>query len=217
MGFLDQLKNQASALQTQQAAQHHDSAANTAACETASRVVARYLSDLAQQLAVIQPAGPAFSLDGKTPWPSMKLTGFRSDARKKMLDSREVHDQIAIAWDIVPAIGGRLPGAVKVNFPPDLERVQNRLAWAQIKHERKDLRHPETNKLLAYEFVYECQARASVMVEPDHVQGRMNFRLANVTGFDIVKTTYPAAAVNQSLLDELAKLVVGEPSRFVVL
>lgn len=217
MGFLDQLKNQANALQTRQVEQTQDVEANTAACEAACRTTWRYLQDLAQQLNVIQPPGPALSLDGKTPWPPMKLGGFRTDARRKMLRNREVFDHLAMAWDFGPALGGRLPGAVKVNFPPDLERVQNRLQSAQIRHDRNELRHPETRKLLAYEFVYDCAGRASVMVEPDHDRALMHFRLAAVRDLDVHKVSYPAAQVNTALLDELAKLIVAQPSQFLLL
>ncbi|HSV53445.1 MAG TPA: hypothetical protein VLJ57_15105, partial [Burkholderiaceae bacterium] len=85
MSFLNQLKSQASALQNQQGKVQQDLAGNTDKTEAACRVVLPYLQDLARQLNVIGPAAPRFTLDGKTPWPAMKLIEFRVDARKKML------------------------------------------------------------------------------------------------------------------------------------
>jgi hypothetical protein len=35
-----------------------------------------------------------------------------------------------------------------------------------------------------------------------------------VGGFDLFTTRYPAAKVNSALMDELAKKLVGQPSRF---
>lgn len=215
MSFLNQLKTQASALQTQQSEQHQNLEANTRKTELACQTVALYLADLAQQLNVIQPDGPKFSLDGRTPWPAMKLTDFRVDTRKKKLRDRDVHDYIAMGWQIVPQSGEQLMGAVSVNFPPDLERVEKRLGYGGVKFERKDVRHPEKNTLQAIRFEYQTQARGYVTVTADHDEALLNFRLANVHGFEILTTGWDAARIQTDLLDELAKLLVGQPNRFL--
>jgi hypothetical protein len=214
VSFLNQLKSQASALQSQQHTAQQNLAAHTAQAENACKTVWHYLSDLAQQLNVIAPAGPRFTLDGKTPWPAMKLTGFRVDARKKKLRDQEVFDYVAMGWQIVPQTGAPVGGTVSVNFPPDLQRVETRLAFGGVKHERKEVRHPEKNTLLAIRFDYLTEARGNVTVTPDHDQGTLAFRLANANGFDIVNTTWPAAQVHGDVLDELAKLIVAQSSRF---
>ena len=72
MSFLDQLKSQAKALQQQRGADEQQLEERTAQTEQACRVTLHYLQDLARQLSVLQPPGPALTLDGKTPWPPMK-------------------------------------------------------------------------------------------------------------------------------------------------
>ncbi|HVZ42396.1 MAG TPA: hypothetical protein VHA82_01190 [Ramlibacter sp.] len=215
MSFLNQLKSQAHSLQSQRTASEADLELNTAATEKACRVVFDYFQDLARQLNVIQPAGPAFTLDGKTPWPQMKLTEFRADARKKMLRDHEVFDFIALGWQVLPQVGKPVGGVVSVNFPPDLQRVQDRIALGVVEHERKEIRHPETNKLQAYVFEYVTHSRASVTATPEHDKGEIEFRLVNTAGFELVKTSWPAVRLNQEVLDELAKRIVSQPSRFV--
>lgn len=215
MSFLNELKLQASALQSQQAAQLQNFEANTAQTEMACLVVWKYLQDLARQLSVIRPGGPRFSLDGKTPWPLMKLSDFRVDARKKKLRDKDVYDYIAMGWDIIPQTGAPVAGMVSVNFPPDLERVQKRLAFGHVEHERKDVRHPEKNTLQAICFEYITKARGNITVTTDHDNGHLQFRLANADGFGVVTTSWPAARIEHSLLDELAKLIVAQPSRFL--
>lgn len=214
MSFLHQLKNQAQALQTQQGQRQQDLAQNTAAAEKACLLAWQYLDDAARQLNVIAPAGPAFSLDGRTNWPAMKLVDFRVDARKKQVGGLDMYDTVAMGWQIVPQIGQPVGGVVRVNFPPDLERVESRLSLGRIQHERKDVRHPEKNTLLAIEFEYLTQSRGSVTITPDHAAGTLAFRLLNARGFGIVSTSWPAAQVNQALMDELAKLIVSQESRF---
>jgi hypothetical protein len=190
-------------------------AENTEQTEAACKVVLPYLQDLARQLNVIGPAAPKFSLDGKTPWPAMKLVEFRVDSRKKMLRDREVFDYIGMGWRIVPQIGQPVGGSVRVNFPPDLQRVESRLAMGPVKHERKELRHPEKNTLQAIQFDYLTETRGNVFVTPDHDKAELAFRLLNTSGFEVVATNWPAAKVKAEVLDELAKLIVSEPNRFV--
>lgn len=221
MSFLNQLKQQAQTLQTRQGdkLQHLD--ANTEATEAACKTVWNYFMELPRQLNVIEPAAVSLSLDGKAPWPAMKQTDFRFDARKKTLRGQEVFDYLALGWRIEPVeavalVRAGLPkGRVSVNFLPDLERVERRLQAGQVRHDRQELRHPETNRLQSIVFEHDMAARASVRITPDHDCGCFDVRLAVVGGFEIVSTRYTVAQLNTAALDELAKLIVGQPSRFL--
>ena len=215
MSFLNQLKSQAHALQNQQGHRQLGLEEHAARTETACRFALGYLEDLARQLNVIEPAGPRFSLDGRTSWPAMKLREFRVDSRKKMLRNREVFDYVAMGWRIVPQTGQPVDGTVRVNFPPDLQRVESRLAMGPVRHERKELRHPEKNTLQAIQFDYVTETRGSVHVAADHDQCALAFRLLNATGFEILNVTWLATRVKAEVMDELAKLVVSSPNRFV--
>ncbi len=215
MSFLSELKNRANALQGLQLGAQRDLVAGTQACEVACRMALVYLQDLCAQLNVIQPpAAGAYSLDGKAPFPALAQRNFRCDARRKMLRNAEVFDYIGVGWDLLPVTGLVATHTVTVNFPPDLERVTQRLSLGQIQHERKDQRHPETNKLLAYVFDYQTEARAFITLTPDHDAGQIAFRVSNVGGFGVLNTTCPGAQLTHRLLDELAKKLVGQPSRF---
>jgi hypothetical protein len=214
MGFLDQLRQEAQAVQARHGVvvQHLD--ANVAATEEACQRVAPYLSELAAQLNIIQPAARDLSLDGKTRWPAMKLVDFRFDARKKILRQREVTDHIALGWRVVPAEPNRERGSVTVNFPPDLERVEARLRAGQIRHERLEQRNPETNKLLAIEFAHDWAARGSMVFTADHDQACMGLRLSGVVGLTVQQQTVPVGELGMAWLDELARAVVGQPCRW---
>ena len=214
MSFLNQLKAQASALQDQQRSQVQNIEASSAQTEAACFKVWHYLSDLARQLNVIEPAGARFTLDGKTPWPAMKLTSFRADARKKRLLDKEVFDYMAMGWNIVPQFGVPVGGTVSANFPPDLQRIEKRLAEGSVRHERIEQRHPEKNTLLAVKFDYITESRGSVKITADHDNAKLVFRVSNASGFDILNTSWPASQVQTDTLDELAKMIVAQPSRF---
>ena len=215
MSFLNQLKSQATALQSQQVADGALLESNRAKTELASKTVWLYVAELAKQLNVIAPDGPRLSIDGKTHWPAMKLCAFRPDSRKKMLRDKEVFDFIAMGWDIVVREGAAPSGSVSVNFPPDLERVEKRIAAGAVKHERKEIRHPEKNSLQAIRFDYVMQARGNLMVTADHDKAQLRFRVANASGFEVLQTIIGAERISSDLLDEMAKMIVGQPNQFV--
>jgi len=212
MGFLDQLKQEAQAVQARQGAavQHLD--AHVAATEDACQQLVRYLSELAAQLNVIQPPARGLTLDGKTSWPAMKLTEFRFDARKKILRQKEVTDHIALGWRMVPAAPTPERGRVSVNFPPDLERVEARLRAGQIKHERLEQRHPDTNKLLSIVFEHDFAARGSLVFTADHDLAHFGLRMNGVVELAVQQHTVPVSHITTAWLDDLARAVVGQPS-----
>ena len=218
MSFLSELKSRANTLQGLELGAQRDLMAGTEACEQACRTALVYLQDLCAQLNVIQPpADGVYSLDGKAPFAVSTVLAqrnFRCDARRKMLRNAEVCDYIAVGWDLLPATGRVATHSVTVNFPPDLERVTQRLSFGQIQHERKEQRHPQTSKLLAYVFAYQTASRAFITLTPDHDTCQIAFRVSNVGGFGVQNAVYPATQVNSAVMDELAKKLVGQPSRF---
>jgi len=215
VSFLNQLKSQATERQSQHVADGQMLESNRAKSELACKTAWLYVADLAKQLNVIVPDGPRLAIDGKTPWPAMKLCAFRADSRKKMLRDKEVFDYIAMGWDIVVREGVVPSGSVSVNFPPDLERVEKRIAAGAVKHERIEVRHPEKNTLRAIRFDYAMQARGSLKITADHDTAHLLFRMANTSGFEIHQARVAAERVTGDLLDELAKMIVGQPNRFL--
>ena len=215
MSFLNQLKSQASALQSGQQVQQTQDEANIRLTEAAAKTAWLYVTELAKQLNVIGPDGPQLSLDGKTPWPAMKLIDFRVDARKKKLGDLEVVDYIAMGWQIVPRAGNPVAGSVSANFPPDVQKIEGRLSSGSVRHDRVNVRHPEKQTLQAIRFDYLTEARGGLTLTPDHLSAKLGFRLVNVQGFGVTQASYPAARIQTPLLDELARLLVGQPSIFV--
>jgi|APLak6261659701_1056019.scaffolds.fasta_scaffold29742_1 hypothetical protein len=215
VSFLNQLKSQANALQTEQSTDKARLEANTQQTEWAAKTAWQYLSELAKNLDILKPKGPALSLDGKTPWPSMRLTDFRVDARRKKLRDQEVFDYIAMGWNVVPLQGTPHDASVSANFPPGLQRIESRLAAGTVRHERIEVRHPEKNTLQAFRFDYRTEARGTITITANHDEATLAFRLANVRAFEVLSVAYPADQVRYDLMDELAKLIVGESSTFL--
>jgi hypothetical protein len=214
VSFLNQLKSQATALKREQNVNQQSLDESRLLTEAACKRAWHYLDDLGKQLNVIAPQGPRLSLDGKNYWPDMQLKSFRLDARKKMLRNQEVYDFVGMWWRIVPKFGNPVDAEVSANFPPDLQRIESRLSMGSLKHERKEVRHPEKNTLLAIKFLFETETRGSVNLTPDHDNAQIAFRVNNARGFEVVNRTCHANEVTPELLDELAKLMLGHTTRF---
>jgi hypothetical protein len=215
MSFLQQLKSQAKQLQTQRDEQDSLFEERSAVTEHACRFILPYLQDLARQLNVIEPPAPAFSLDGKTPWPPMKLVDFRVDARRKRVRDQELIDYIGMGWRVVPQSGEPVVNVVSVDFPTEMQKVEQRLAMGPVKHDRREIRHPEKSVLVEVRYEYLTETRGSVVATADHENGRILFRLLNTQGFEAVDAPWPAPRIGNDTLDELAKRIVGQPSLFV--
>lgn len=215
VSFLNQLKSQADAIQAKSREHQTEKDLCTELTEGAALTTWLYLAELVKQLNVIQPDGPELTLDGKTPWPRMKMVNFHIDSRKKILRDKEVFDYIAMSWQIVPHEGEKISGSVSANFPPEMKRIEDRLFFGFVKHEKVDVRDPEKNTLKEFRFEYQTQARAGVTVTANHDESRLDFRLSNLQGFQISTPSYPASEVQTPLLDELAKLILGQPSWFI--
>ena len=217
MSFLNQLKAQAQAqaAQTAQAAQGNTQAENLAKTEAALKTTYLYLADLVKQLNVLAPDGPSFNIEGKSPWPAMKLVEFRLDARKKALRDQEVTDYIAMGWRIVPRAGSPVSASASASFLPDFQRIEAALQAGAVKYERVQVRSPDKPNVTLVRFDYVTEARGSLTIQADHDQGLLNFRLGNVNALNVIHRSYPAAQLHTDVLDELAKLIVGHPSRFI--
>lgn len=216
MSFLNQLKTQAKALEQERTAQDRHLGELTDQTEQACGLLLHYLQELARSLTVIQPPGPALTVDGKTPWPAMKLVDFRVDARRKMLRDREVIDYIGMGWRIVPQGGEDVTGVVSVNFPTDMRKVEDRLALGMVKHDRREVRDSERgNVLQEVRYEYLTETRGTVTATPDHDQGQIHFRLLNTESLEVTQVTIASARIGHDLLDELAKRVLGQPNLFL--
>ena len=67
----------------------------------------------------------------------------------------------------------------------------------------------------AFRFDYRTEARGTITITANHDEATLAFRLANVRAFEVLSVAYPADQVRYDLMDELAKLIVGESSTFL--
>ena len=86
MGFLDDLKRQADALQAQQQTDASALERNTQLADAACKSAFTYLDTLVRQLLVLKPVSKVrYELDRKTRFEGLPMTQLKVDARRRML------------------------------------------------------------------------------------------------------------------------------------
>lgn len=212
MGFLDELKRQAEALQAQQSTDTAALERNTALADAACKGVFTYLDTLARQLIVLKPQSRVrYALDKKTVFDGLPLTGLKVDARRRMLRGSEVFDHVALHGKL--ASGKKL--VLAKNFPPEVEKLESRLRQSGALVHAQPVRDPDNGKLLEMRYEVHADFVLGVRVTPDHDRGRLAFHLVNLDGFETVDVAFPATEVGSARLDELARWLLGEPHRFL--
>lgn len=214
MGFLDDLKRQADAARGQQAVDTAALARNMAAVETACSDTLRYFMELAPQLNVLQlKPRVRFSLDSRTPVEGVTRGDFRVDSRRQRLREHEVFEHVVIHG--VQKTGQAM--SLTKDFPPEVERLENRLRQAGITPDVETRRDPDNGRLQGVHFRFVADIVAAVKLLPDHDQGRVTFRIANLDTLETVTAGFAAADVTPGVLDELARWLAGEPNGFLKL
>ncbi len=216
MSFLNQLKSQANALQTAQSTDKAVLEANCQQTEWACRTAWQYLSELSRNLDILQPNGPALTLDGKTAWPAMRLIDFRVDARKKKLRDEEVFDYIAMGWNVAPRQRGVSRPASAPIFRPACSALSP--VWQRERSNTSALKCATPRRTHCRRFDSNTKPKPAAQTHhhtTDHDRANLAFRLANVRAFEVVTVAFAAELVRYDLMDELAKLITGVASTFL--
>lgn len=212
MGFLDDLKRQADAIKAQQTRDTSGIERNTALVEAACKNVLDYFVALAPQLNVLQRITSArYVLDRQTSFTDLQQKDFHADARRGALNQQRVFDHVVLHWQLFGT--GNL--VLHKNFLPDIEKLESRLRQSGAEVDSEAVRHPDTGKLQSMRYSLALKFRAQIRVKPLHEEGCVQFLLNNLDGFESVTVDFPASEVHNRRLDELARLILGEPNEFL--
>jgi hypothetical protein len=212
VGFLDDLRRQADALRDREDGDAAQLRRRVAATEQAARAAMAYFNGLADQLQVLHlPSPTRYELDRKHVFERLPMSDFFADGRRTMLGDDEVHESVMIHWQCK---SGQVLQLVK-DFPNEIERLEARLAQGAVPVSKDVVRHPDTGKLVEVRYEVEADFRASVRCLPQPAEARLDFVLSNLSALETITGWLPAEALDEACLDELAKLMVGKPSRFL--
>jgi hypothetical protein len=211
MGFLDELKSQADSLTKEKQAYQTNLVANAELVDARMRQTFSYLNDLCKQLDIIKPASAqVFELHGVGKFDRLMLVDFFADYRKRKFNDTEVFDIVTLQFKHQSPHNIQL----KKDMPHQIELCEDALWRHNLKFQRDDVR-TEEGKMRWTQFTIPCSVNAEASVQGDYEQAQLIFKLKNFERFETVTVAFQAAIFGESVLEDFAKLIVGQPNRFL--
>lgn len=209
MGLLDSLKKQAEALQQQQKAQAAVAGTNIAEVEAAMKRAFKYLNDLAKQLAVLKPINQAvFTIPEVLELRELRYVDSFVDLRRGRIGEREVIERIPL---FVKWKGAARP-VVERDMPALIERVEKALWRAHLKFGYDEMRDSKYT-LVKGVFRVDPVLVTDVELFAEHREGTVHVVTRNLGRFGDDELRLPARQLDEALLEEIAKGILGQPYR----
>jgi hypothetical protein len=214
VGFLDELKEQARALNTAAESTGIDAeslARNRRLANGACRLAHDYWKELSEHLNLIRaPSQARYLVAGRDPMSGLVCCNFRVLPQMKLLPGGEpLYESVLLAWQ---ASGEGVQRIEKEN-PPEIERLRALLSQAGIQASEAPTRHAVTGRQQGTAFQFKPIVAASVRVTPLADAGKVRLTFVNVDQLERVEGEYPAAGLRARLLDEIGRWIVGQPHR----
>ena len=204
MGLLDDLKKQADMVKSQQLSRASFLQESIKLVDAKMHQTFLYLNELLKQLAVLKPTNPtAYSIPGVGDFQNLAFI----DYRKKKIGDRDYYDNITlfIKWASPVSL------SVERDMPAAIQKVTDVLWSFGIKFTEEKINKPGGG-FEKMKFTVPSNVTCDITIKADHdsarlvVKGKHFFRL----GADELRI--PAAEVNEALLEEFAKMLIGQPS-----
>ena len=210
MGLLDDLKRQADTLRTQTSAKHAAREDNVRVVEEGMHRAFFYILELFKQLSVLQPVNPlVYSLQGIGDIRDLRYADSFIDARKKKIGDRDVYDYMDfwIKWSSPASL------TVERDMPPAIAKVRDLLWGSNIKFTEEEVRNAQRS-LVKVVFKIPAALSTDFTLRADHDNRKLLFYGKNVLRLGKDDFAVPADDFSEATVEELAKLVLGQPSEF---
>jgi len=208
MGLLDDLKKQADMVKSQQLSHQSLLEESIKLVEGKMHQSFLYLNDLLKQLAVLKPTNPTvYTLPGIGDFQNLAFAESFIDYRKKKIGDKDYYDNITlfIKWASPVSL------SVERDMPGAIQRVNDVLWGLGLKFTEEKIKKPGGG-FEKMKFTIPSNVTCDITITADHdnvrlvVKGKHFFRL----GADELRI--PAADIDEALLEEFAKMLIGQPS-----
>ena len=208
MGLLDDLKKQADMVKSQQLSQSSMLEESIKLVEAKMHQTFLYLNDLLKQLAVLKPTNPTpYSIPGVGDLQNLAYGESFINYRKKKIGDKDYYDYITmyIKW------ASPVNLTVERDMPAAIQKVSEVLWSFGMKFTEEKIKKPGGG-FEKMKFTVPSNVTCDIAITADHdnarlvVKGKHFFRL----GTDELRI--PAGDINEALLEEFAKMLIGQPS-----
>ena len=210
MGLLDDLKKKAESVRTHENLRLSAHVENLQTVEAAMRRAFSYLHELLEQLKVIKPTNAViYRLPGIGELCDLAYVDSFVSYRIKLIEDKEHYDRI----DLFILWGAADDLVVERDMPASAAKLRELLWNANLRFVEDETKGPAGNTVLT-RFRIAKGMRMAVTLRADYAERRIVMRAKNLmrTGDD--DFAFAADACNETLLEDLAHLLMGHLSDF---
>src|SRR5215467_1400016 len=208
MGLLDDLKKQADLAKTQQISQQTLQGDKLKLVEDKMKQTFQYAHELLKQLAIVKPTSPlVYSIPGVTDFRNLAFAESFIDYRKKKINDKEYFDTVHffIKWS------GPDTYTTEKDMPPAMQRIREALWLSKVKFIEEEKKNAK-GFVVGAKFIVPASVLTDVIFKADHEQGKLNFQTTHMFGLGVEYLSVPAQEINEGMLDDLAKALIGQQS-----
>jgi len=208
MGLLDDLKKQADLVKTQQILHQNLQGDKLKIVEEKMKQTFQYVHELLKQLGIVKPTSPlVYSIPGVTDFRNLVFSESFIDYRKKRISDKEYFDTVHffIKW------AGPDTYVTEKDMPPAMQRIREALWLSKIKFIEEEKKNSK-GFVVGAKFIVPASVLTDIVIKADHEQGRLHFQTTHMFGLGVEYITVPAQEISESMLDDLAKALIGQPS-----
>lgn len=208
MGLLDDLKKQAEMKKTQQLSQQSMRQEGIKLVEERMVLTFLYLNDLLKQLAVLKPINPmAYSIPGIGDFQNLEFAESFIGYRKKKIFDRDYFDVINlfIKWASPASL------SLERDMPATIQKVRDVLWNFGLKFTEEEIKKPGGG-LQKMKFTVPSTVTCDIMIRADHDNGWLVVKGKHFLRLGADELRIPAGDIDEALLEEFAKMLIGEPS-----
>jgi len=208
MGLLDDLKKQADMVKSQKISQQSMLQENIKLVDTKMHQTFLYLNDLLKQLTVLKPVNPmVFSIPGIGDFQNLEFAVSFIDYRKKKLFDASYYDLITlfIKWASPTSL------SLERDMPATIKKVSDVLWSFGLKFTEEEIKKPGGG-LQKIKFTVPGAVTCDITISADHENGRLVVKGRNFLRLGADELRIPAGDINEAVLEEFAKMLIGQPS-----
>ena len=208
MGLLDDLKKQADLVKTQQISQQTLQGDRVKLVEDKMKQTFQYAHELLKQLGIVKPTSPlVYAIPGVTEFRNLVFAESFIDYRKKKINDKEYFDTVHffIKW------AGPDTYTTEKDMPPAMQRIREALWLSKVKFIEEEKKNAK-GFVVGAKFIVPASVLTDVIFKADHEQGKLNFQTTHMFGLGVEYLSVPAQEINEGMLDDLAKALIGQQS-----
>ncbi|TAK67963.1 MAG: hypothetical protein EPO19_09470 [Betaproteobacteria bacterium] len=208
MGLLDDLKKQADMVKSQQLSQQSMLQESIKLVEARMHQTFLYLNDLLKQLAVLRPTNPtAYSIPGIGDFQNLGFAESFIDYRKKKIGDKDYYDFITffIRWTLPTSL------VLERDMPATMQKVRDVLWNYGLKFTEEEVKKPGGG-FHKMKFTVPATITCDITVAADYENCRLVVKGKHFLRLGADELRIPAGDINEALLEEFAKMLIGQPS-----